>query len=145
MTKNSLVNTAAFIWYCGGVVLVIKGFVMLKAAYNLDSAMLWTVITFLGGVLLGLIKAKFIFTHALKKNLKRIQNLSLPVYPWQCYRIGFFIFLAAMITLSKFMTSWSEGQYLYIQLIAALDFSIATALLSTGFIFWRKIEVKCEN
>ena len=125
--------------------LVIKGCVMLKAAFNLDSAIFLIVITVLCGVLIGLIKAKFIFTHALKKNLKRIQALSMPVYPWQCYRVGFFIFLATVITLSKFMTSWSEGHYVYIQLIAALGFSIATALLSTGFLFWRKKDEGCEN
>jgi len=138
ITKTFLINFAAFIWFCGGVVLVIKGCVMLKAAFALDPLMLWVVVTSAVGIIVGLIKAKFIFIHALKKNIKRIGNLSLPVYPWQCYRVGFFIFLAVVITLSKFMTSWSEGHFVYILLIAALDLSIATALLSTGFLFWQK-------
>jgi hypothetical protein len=138
ISKTALINLAAFIWFCGGVVLIIKGCVMLRAAFALDSLMLWISVTFVGGIIVGLIKARFIFIHALKKNLKRIKALSYPAYPWQCYRIGFFIFLAVVITLSKFMTSWSEGHFVYILLIAALDLSIATALLSTGFLFWYK-------
>lgn len=140
ITKTALINLAAFIWFFGGIVLVTKGCMMLKAAFALDPLMLWVVVAFIGGIIVGLIKARFIFTHALKKNLKRIQGLSLPVYPWQCYRIGFFIFLAVVITLSKFMTEWSSGHFVYILLIAALDLSIATGLLSTGFLFWRKLD-----
>ncbi len=140
ITKTALINLAAVIWFCGGIVLTIKGCVMLRAAFALDPIMPWVAAAFAGGIIVGLIKAKFIFTHALKKNLKRIQGLSLPIYPWQCYRIGFFIFLAVVITLSKFMTEWSTGHFVYILLIAALDLSIATGLLSTGFIFWRKLD-----
>ena len=140
ITKTALINLAAIIWFCGGMVLIIKGFVMLKAAFSLDPLIPWVAVAFIGGIAVGLIKAKFIFTHALKRNLKRIHGLSLPVYPWQCYRIGFFIFLAVVITLSKFMTEWSAGHFVYILLIAALDLSIATGLLSTGFLFWRKLD-----
>ncbi|MCP4716060.1 MAG: hypothetical protein GY868_13165 [Deltaproteobacteria bacterium] len=138
VTKGLLRIMAAIIWYCGGVVLTLKGGVMLKEAFVLDPGYGWIVLTALCGVGLGLIKAKFIFSHALTKNLKRIAELGLPVYPWQCYRLGFFIFLAVVITLSKFMTDWAAGHFLYLLLIAALDLSIATALLSTSFLFWRK-------
>lgn len=136
VTKKNLIHMAAFIWFSGGMVLVLKGCLMLRSAFQLDPLLLWIGITFFAGVGIGLIKAKFIFRHALKKNLRRIKSLPLPVYPWQCYRVGFFIFLAGVITLGKIMTTGAAGNFVYILLVAALDLSIATALLSTGYLFW---------
>ena len=87
---------AAFVWYSGGIALVLKGMSLARSAYAIDPDSFWSFGAPLLGIAIGLVKARFIFNHACKKNILRIGKLEAPKL-WQCFRPGMLIFLAIII------------------------------------------------
>jgi len=127
---------AAFVWYSGGIALVLKGMSLAKSAYALQPDNFWTFLTPVLGIALGLIKAKFIFIKSCTKNIVRIKALESPRL-WQCFRPGMLIFLAIIIPTGAWMSRAAAGKFLYLCLVCGLDLSIATALLVSSMMFWR--------
>ncbi len=127
---------AAFVWYSGGIALVLKGLSLARSAYAIDPASLWSYGAPLLGIAIGLVKARFIFNHACKKNILRIGKLEAPKL-WQCFRPGMLIFLAIIIPTGAWMSRAAAGKFFYLCLVCGLDFSIATALLVSSMMFWR--------
>ncbi len=137
-TRKHIFLCAVIIWYTGGIILALKGAAMIRSAFDLAPDVSIAALTACTGIGVGLIKARYIFAHALRKNMVRITKLTEPLHVWQCYRPGFFVFLAIVITLSKFITDWAAGSVLYLSLVAILDLSISTALLASSVLFWKK-------
>ncbi len=126
---------AFFVWYCGGIALVLKATALARSAYAIDPGSLWVYGAPLLGVLIGLVKTKFIFNHACSKNITRIGKLASPRL-WQCFRPGMLIFLAIIIPTGAWMSRAAAGKFFYLNLVCGLDFSIGTALLVSGMKFW---------
>jgi hypothetical protein len=131
-----LMIVAAFVWYGGGVALFLKAAALIKGAYALDSVSFWTYATPIIGIIIGLIKTKFIFNHACSKNIKRIRALAAP-RAWQFFRPGMLIFLAIIIPAGATMSRMAAGKFGWMCFVAGLDLSIGTALLASGLMFWR--------
>lgn len=89
------------------------------------------------GMVLGLIKTKYIFIKSCRKNLKRIDELKEPKI-WQFYRVRFFIFLASMISLGAYLSSLAHGNYWFLIVVGVVDMALAVALLLSSFTFWSK-------
>ena len=133
---HTLKLQAALVWYSGAVVLFIKSASLLLEAERINPDQLWTWLAILGGLVLGGVKAKHIFSRICIKNLRRIDALEQPKF-WQFYRIRFFIFLLTMIVLGTFLSRLAHGNYSMLIAVAVIDLSVATALLGSGRCFWR--------
>lgn len=114
---------------------MIKGGQMLLAAHRIDPDNHWLLLAIIMGVSFGLLKARFIFIRAYRKNLQRIAELTSP-HLWHCYRARFFAFLATMILFGATLSRMAEGEFSFLIAVAVLDFSIAVALLVSSVVMW---------
>jgi hypothetical protein len=114
-----------------------KGGSLIADAYGMGSQPAVALAAALGGITAGLIKARFIFVRNCRKNLERIAELSNPRL-WKCYRPGFLVFLAGVIPAGAWLSHAAEDSFASLCAIGALDLSLATALLVSSAVFWKK-------
>jgi len=136
VSQRTLMILAAFVWYSGGIALVLKALSLAGSASAINPDSLWVYGAPLLGIAIGLVKVKFIFNHACKKNILRIGKLEAPKL-WQCFRPGMLIFLAIIIPAGAWMSRAAAGDFLYLCIVCGLNFSIATGLLVSSIMFWR--------
>jgi len=136
VSQLTLMVIAAFVWYAGGIALLFKGGSLVKGAYAIDAQSAWAYGAPVLGIIIGLVKARFIFNHACRKNIIRIRALPSPRI-WQFFRPGMLIFLAVIIPTGAWMSRAAAGNFGYLCFVAALDLSIATALLTSSLAFWK--------
>ena len=86
-------------------------------------------------VLIGGVKAKFLFNKNCRKNLARIAALDQPKI-WQFFRPVFFMVLFLMILAGATLSNLAHGNYPFLLGIATLDLAIAIALLGSSYVFW---------
>jgi len=137
MSRSTLKIIAAAVWFSGGVVLLLKGSGLLMQALALRPDSSWAWLAIPAGLVIGGIKTELIFEKACLKNLMRIDALEQPKI-WQAYRPGFYLFLVAMIVLGATLSRLALGNYGGLLAMAVLDFSLATALLGSGRLFWTR-------
>ncbi len=135
-TSNTLIKMAALVWYTGVVVLIFKsGSLFLEALKN-GADQLFILIAILCGVVIGKIKAKYLFYKIGKKNINRINLLDSPKL-WQFYQQRFFIFLFLMLAMGKYLSDLAHGENMALIALAFLELSIALALLLSSHCFWQ--------
>ena len=127
---------AAFIWYGGSIALFAKSGELILAAEELCPALCHHWLAPVAGMLLGILKGKWIFRRACQKNRRRIRQLHRPRF-WQCYRGVFYLMLAIMITGGAVFSAWAQGSYLGLLAVATLDMSLAVGLLYGSQEFWK--------
>jgi len=130
VSKNTLWFVSAFVWLCGAMVLLLKGASLFAQAIALNPGEPWSWLAIAAGLLIGGIKAKYLFGNFCRKNLDRIDALDDPQL-WQAFRPGFYVFLAAMILLGATLSRQAAGNYTALMALVILDFSIAIALLGS--------------
>jgi hypothetical protein len=128
--------TAAIIWYGGGISLLFKGGALIKNVYAIDAQSIWTYLAPILGIVIGLLKGRLLFSKSCEKNINRIKALSDPRLR-QCFRPGMLIFLAIIIPTGAWMSRAAAGNITILCLVAALDLSVACALLSSSIVFWK--------
>ena len=139
-SPHTLKLLAALVWCSGVVVLFIKSASLLLEAERINPDQYWTWLAILTGLIIGAIKAKYLFKRICIKNLRRIDALEQPKI-WNFYRLRFFIFLCLMITLGAFLSRLAHGDYSMLISVAVVDISVATALLASSNCFWKvKVE-----
>ena len=143
-STRTLKILAAVFWYSGAIVLITKGITLLLEAESLQPGQNWTWLTVILGLSIGLLKVKFIFRHACQKNLTRISLLQSPKI-WQFYRPGFLLFLAAMILIGSTLSRMAHGNYAFLITMVIVDFSLATALFGSGFVFLQQQTIKKQT
>lgn len=136
-SPTTLKILALLLWVTGVIILLTKASALLLEAYRLQPNDIWVSIAIIIGVLIGVLKAKFIFCKVCRKNLRRIDQLNQPKV-WQFYRPGFYLFLSLMIMLGATLSRVAQGDYSLLIGVAVLDISIATALLGSSHLFWRE-------
>ena len=136
VTQRTLLIVAAFVWYAGGIALLFKGGALIKSAHLMDPQSIWAYTSGLAGIILGLVKGKFLFSKACSKNVKRIRGLENPRI-WQCFRPGMLLFLAIIIPTGAWMSRAAAGNYTFLCIVGALDLSISFALLSSSIVMWQ--------
>jgi len=137
VSARTLKIFSAIVWYVGCVVLLFKSWALLAEALVLrpDSAWPWGVVVI--GVVLGGLKARYLFSGVCEKNLQRIQSLKQPKF-WQFFRKRFFFFLLVMIVLGVSLSRGAHHHYVFLLCVAALDLSIGVALMGSSYMFWKK-------
>ena len=130
---------AAFVWYVGGIVLLVKGFSLLAEAYSLKPEQYWPWLAVVVGPVIGSVKGKFVFRKSCLKNLARIDALNKPKI-WQFFKPWFFFVLAIMIVFGATMARLAHTQHNYYFLIgvAIVDIDIGIALLWSSYMFWKE-------
>ena len=136
-SRRSLKLLAALVWYSGAVVLSFKSSRLLLEAYNIRPEQVWIYLAVVGGLMIGAIKAKYLFKRLCIKNLNRIDAIEQPKF-WHFYRMRFFFFLLVMILLGSFVSHLAHGNYTALLMIAIVEVSLATALLGSSTCFWKK-------
>lgn len=137
VSHRTLNILAAITWYGGAASLLRKGITLLVKEYDRDpgNAGLWLALG--TGLLLGVLKARYVFSANCRRNLARIAALPDPRL-WQFFRPGFFVALAAMITTGALMSRLAREEPRAVLYVAALDLTIGLALLGSSLIFWRQ-------
>ena len=135
-SKITLKIFAAIVWILGGLILFVKGYLLLKEAnsisFNMENISMVLVVAFI----LGQIKSKFIMEKFCKKNLTRIGELREPKI-YQFFEFHFFLFLALMISTGLLLSGFAAGNYNYLLMIGALDLTLSTALLKSSTQFFK--------
>ena len=135
-SKITLKIFAAIVWILGGLILFVKGYLLLKEAnsisFNMENISMVLVVAFI----LGQIKSKFIMEKFCKKNLIRITELREPKI-YQFFEFHFFLFLALMISTGLLLSGFAAGNYNYLLMIGALDLTLSTALLKSSTQFFK--------
>lgn len=134
MTHLHLKLLAALLWLAGGVILLLKSASLLMAAYQLNASLIWSGVAIICGLVIGVVKVKFLFRPICRKNLLRIEQLQKPRL-WAFYRPRFFLFLTVMISVGAMLSYMAQGSPPMLIAVAILDLSIATALLGSGSVF----------
>jgi hypothetical protein len=88
-------------------------------------------------LLLGGLKARFLFSKSCDRNLARIAALDRPRI-WQFFNPGFFVALAVMILTGAASSRLAHNHYSLLLGVAVLDLGIAIALLGSSHVFWRE-------
>ena len=128
---------AALVWYVGGVVLLLKGSSLLMEAGAIRPEGSWPVFAIVIGIVAGSLKGFTLFRKSCHKNLNRIDDLERPMI-WQFFRPQFFFFLALMIFAGASLSRMAHGNYGFLIGVAIVDLSIATALLTSSYVFWTR-------
>lgn len=137
VSQRTLMITAAIIWYGGGISLLFKGGALIKNVYAIDAQSIWLYLAPILGIIIGVLKGRFLFSKSCEKNINRIRALTDPRI-WQCFRPGMLIFLAVVIPAGTWMSRAASGNMTFLCLVGALDLSIACALLSSSIVFWNR-------
>jgi len=137
VSPRTLSVLAAVVWYTGGVILLLKGASLLREAGVLRPGGIAPWAGFGCGLVIGGLKARFLFSRICRKNLKRIALLEEP-RPWQFFRARFFVFLVAMIAVGATLSRLAHGNYPFLIGVGVLDLSIAVALLGSSITFWQQ-------
>jgi hypothetical protein len=135
VSTKTLKFLAALAWYAGGIVLTLKGISMLSEAHSLKPDHMWPWPVFLAGMALGSWRAQFLFSRFCTSNIARITALKKPKI-WQFFKPGFFVLLLLMISTGVTLSLLAHGNYGFLIIVATLNFTIATALIVSGRIFW---------
>lgn len=126
---------AGVVWLSGAIVLLLKGSQLLLMAVAMRPDHHWTWLAIPAGLFFGGIKTVLIFEKACRRNLDRIARLD-DGRIWQAYRPGFYFLLVLMIVFGGTLSRLAHGSYGGLMAVAILDFSLATALLGGGRLFW---------
>lgn len=135
VSKRTLRVLAALLWYCGSAALLLKAAELLERAGSLGADGIWLFVSVALGMVLGLFKGRLLFRSSCVKNLRRIDELTVPKI-YQFYRPLFFLFLATMVIVGGLLSRLSGTHPPFVLSVAVLDLSIAVALLTGGGPFW---------
>jgi len=135
--KTALKMLAMLVWYIGFIALALKSYALFAEAYTIDSNLYLLVAILLAGLLLSLLKTRYIFAPACRKNLARIEALDQPRI-WQFNRVGFFLFLAGVISLGAWLSRMAAGDYAFLVSVGVVDMALSLALFFSGFVFFEK-------
>lgn len=138
VSHRTLKVLAAIVWHIGGLILFLKARSLLLEANAINGPALWPWLAVGTAVLLGGLKARYLFIKSCRKNMVRIDELTRP-YPWLFFRPGFFALLALMITTGATLSRLAQGNYPFLLGVAILDLSIGVALLGSSFVFWQSL------
>lgn len=135
--SSTLIKLAALVWYTGVIVLIAKSSMLLFEVHKGNTSLRYILMAVFCGIIIGKIKAKYMFYNICKKNIDRINLLTHPKL-WQFYRKRFFVFLFSMIALGKFLAGVAQGNNTALIALAVLELSIAFALLLSSHCFWER-------
>lgn len=144
VSKNTLKTVSAVVWLVGAAFLLSKAATLFAQAIALQPSAALSWLAIVAGILLGGVKAKYLFSWFCRKNLERIDTLDDPQL-WQAFRPVFYVFLAAMLLLSAMLSRLAVGNYAGLISLVILDISIGIALLGSMRVFSNSKKVRSSS
>ena len=136
VSKSTLKIVSGLVWFSGAIVLLLKGASLFEQAIASKPGEAWSWLAVAAALLIGGVKARYLFGGFCRKNLNRIAALDDPQL-WQAFRPGFYLFLTAMVLLGAIFSRLAIGSYPALMALVVLDISIAVALLGSFWVFWQ--------
>ena len=127
VSKKTLKIVSGVVWISGAIVLSLKGASLLAQANALKPGESSTWLAVAAAILIGGVKAQYLFGGFCRKNLDRIAALDDPRL-WQAFRPRFYVFLTTMVLLGATLSKLAVGNYPSLLALVVLDISIAIAL-----------------
>jgi len=134
VSKSTLRIVSALVWLSGAIVLLLKGASLFAQAIALKPGESGSWLAIAVAILIGGVKAQYLFGGFCRKNLDRIAALNDPQL-WQAFRPGFYVFLTTMVLLGAIFSRLAVGNYPALMALVILDISIAIALLGSLRVF----------
>jgi hypothetical protein len=135
-SRKTLINISAVIWIFGGLVLLLKGILLINAAQFIYPSIIVISAVIIAALLIGLIKGKLLMGKFCKKNIKRINNIVEPKIH-QFFEPRFILHLSLMILTGFTLSKLAEGNYSFLLAVGCLDFALSTALLTSTSVFFQ--------
>jgi hypothetical protein len=136
VSKSTLKIVSGLVWFSGAIVLLLKGASLFEQAIAFKPGETWSWLAVAAALLIGGVKARYLFGGFCRKNLNRIAALDDPQL-WQAFRPGFYFFLTAMVLLGAIFSRLAIESYPALMALVILDISIAVALLGSFWVFWQ--------
>ncbi len=137
MDKRRLVQIAGFTWIIVGLFLIYRG----SGLYNLaiieqntsNGALITSIIL---GVVLGILKGKFVLSKTALRNRNRINQLAPPVNIHHVFSGSFYGLIAGMIVLGFLLREFNLYLGGYV-VVASIYCGIGMALIAASSVYWK--------
>ena len=133
-SPKTLKFLALLTWITGGTFLFLKGYALFIEANDLRPGTALNFLPFPSAIVVGSLKARYLFVPNCRRNLTRIDSLSDPKL-WQFFRVGFFVSLLLMILLGAWLSGWASGDYGMLLAVSSMDLTLSVALLGSLYAF----------
>ena len=135
--KKNLKILSATLLIFGGIVLFIKGYLLLKEANRLFPNIEMISLIMTAAFIFGLLKSRFLISKFNRRNIKRIDKLENPKI-YQFYEPRFFLFLALMIIIGQTSSILASGNYNALLIVGGINLTLSTALLKSSVVFLKE-------
>ena len=136
MGKQRLLQIAGLIWVIVGLFLIYRG----SGLYNLavieqNTSKETLIISVILGVVLGILKGKFVLSKTALRNRNRINQLVPPISIHQVFSGPFYGFIAGMMILGFLLREFNGYLGGYV-VVASIYCGIGMALIAASRVYW---------
>ena len=137
MGKQRLLQIAGLIWVIVGLFLIYRG----SGLYNLavieqNTSKETLIISIILGVVIGILKGKFVLSKTALRNRNRINQLVPPLSIHQIFSGAFYGLIAGMMVLGFLLREFNTYLGGYV-VVASIYCGIGMALIAASSIYWR--------
>ena len=138
MGKQRLLQIAGLIWVIVGLFLIYRG----SGLYNLavieqNTSKETLIISIILGVVIGILKGKFVLSKTALRNRNRINQLVPPISIHQVFSGPFYGFIAGMMILGFLLREFNAYLGGYV-VVASIYCGIGMALIAASSVYWKK-------
>ena len=136
MNKQRLIQVAGLIWIIVGGFLIYRGSGLYNMAVTEQNTSKETIIISLTlGIVLGIIKGKFVLSKTARRNRDRINQLTPPLKIHNIFSGPFYGFIAGMMALGFLLRTFNTYLGGYV-VVAAIYCGIGMALIAASYVYW---------
>ena len=137
MGKQRLLQVAGLIWIIVGLFLIYRG----SGLYNLavieqNTGKETLIISVILGVVIGIIKGKFVLSKTALRNRNRINQLVPPISIHQIFSGAFYGLIAGMMVLGFLLREFNAYLGGYV-VVASIYCGIGMALIAASSVYWK--------
>ena len=137
MDKQRLLQIAGFIWVIVGLFLIYLG----SGLYNLavieqNTSKETLIISGILGVVIGILKGKFVLSKTALRNRNRINQLVPPISIHQIFSGAFYGLIAGMMVLGFLLREFNTYLGGYV-VVASIYCGIGMALIAASSVYWK--------
>lgn len=139
MRRSSLQSLAGFIWIGVGLMLTCIGiFKYLLKAHDLEASGMGLGLAIGLGLLVGIVKGRFVLSKSALRNKDRIAKLEEPLKPWNVFTPPFFLLIVLMMGMGLCIRTFllDQSNVLHLLCYGGGLFGIGGALFVSAFAYW---------
>ena len=137
MDKQRLLQVAGLIWIIVGLFLIYRG----SGLYNLavieqNTSKEALIISVILGVVIGILKGKFVLSKTALRNRNRINQLVPPLSIHHVFSGSFYVLIAGMMILGFLLREFNAYLGGYV-VVASIYCGIGMALIAASSVYWK--------